>query len=129
MPLPRTEEEEAPTSTTRSHVNYAPSAIFLAPLPWRKRISARGVSRFQSVTLLLFCFILFSLASFYQKYKKNSPFIVVVFACLLFSLARMSNPEVEVHSFKQQEGESFCWKRAKIYVCSQGVCAKTATCF
>jgi hypothetical protein len=39
--------------------------IFLAPLPERKRISARGVSRFQSFTLLLFCFILFLLASFY----------------------------------------------------------------
>jgi hypothetical protein len=67
-PLPGTEEEEeAPTSTTRSHVNYAPAAIFLAPLPGRKRISTRGVSRFQSFTLLLFCFILFLLASFYQK--------------------------------------------------------------
>jgi hypothetical protein len=75
-------------------------------LPGRKRISARGVSRFQSFTLLLFCFILFLLASFYQKYKKNSSFIVVIFACLLFSLARMSNPEVEVRTFKQQGGES-----------------------
>jgi hypothetical protein len=24
MPLPRIEEEEAPTSNTRSHINYAP---------------------------------------------------------------------------------------------------------
>jgi hypothetical protein len=73
-PLPGTEEEEeAPTSITCSHVNYAPAAIFLAPLPGRKRISARGVSRFQSFTLLLSCFILFLLASFYQKYKKLVP--------------------------------------------------------
>jgi hypothetical protein len=36
-----------------------------------KKISARGVSHFQSFTLLLFCFILFLFASFYQKYKKN----------------------------------------------------------
>jgi hypothetical protein len=57
----RIEEEEAPTSTTRQQ------AIFLAPLSGRKRISARGLSRFQSFTLLLFCFILFLLASFYQK--------------------------------------------------------------
>jgi hypothetical protein len=78
----------------------------LAPLPGRKRICARGVSRFQSFTLLLFFFILFLLASFYQKYKKNSSFIVVIFTCLLFSLARMSNPEVEVPTFKQQRGES-----------------------
>jgi hypothetical protein len=48
-------------------------AIFLAPLPGRKRISARGVSRFQSfyfVIILFIFFTLFLLASFYQKYKK-----------------------------------------------------------
>jgi hypothetical protein len=85
----------------------------LAPLLGRKKISARGVSRFQSFTLLLFCFILFLLGSFYQKYKKFSSFIVVIFTCLLFSLARMSNPEVEVRSFKQQGGESLkdAWYR------------------
>jgi hypothetical protein len=66
------------------------------------KISARGVSRFQLFTLLLFCFILFSFASFYQKYKKISSFIVASFTCLLFSLARMSSPEVEVRTFKQQ---------------------------
>jgi hypothetical protein len=66
-------------------------------------ISARGVSRFQSFTLLLllFCFILFLLAYFHQKYKKISSFIVVILACLLFSFARMSNPEVEVRTFSQ----------------------------
>jgi hypothetical protein len=37
-------------------------AIFLAPLPGRKRISARGVSCLQSFILLLFC--LFSLLYF-----------------------------------------------------------------
>jgi hypothetical protein len=60
-----------------SGVNYTParqqSSIFLAPLPERKKISARGVSRFQFFTLLLFCFTLFLLASFYQKYKKIVP--------------------------------------------------------
>jgi hypothetical protein len=56
--------------------------------------------------LLFYCFaLLFLHASFYQKYKKSS-FIVVVFICLLFSLARMSNPEFEVCTFKQQGGES-----------------------
>jgi hypothetical protein len=55
-------------------VIYTPSSNFLAPLPGRKRICARGVSRFPSFTLLLFCFILFLLASFYQKYKKISSF-------------------------------------------------------
>jgi hypothetical protein len=43
-------------------------------LPRRKKISARGVSHAQSFTLFLFCFILFLLASFYQKYKKISSF-------------------------------------------------------
>jgi hypothetical protein len=47
-------------------------AFFLEPLPGRKKISARGVSHAQSFTLLLFCFTLFLLASFYQKYKKIS---------------------------------------------------------
>jgi hypothetical protein len=76
-PLPGIEEEEAPTSTTRQ--------AFLAPLPGRKKISARGVSHFQSFTLLLFCFTLFLLTSFYQKYKNISSFIVV-FTCLLLVL-------------------------------------------
>jgi hypothetical protein len=54
----------------------AESSIFLAPLPGRKKISAWGVSRFQSFTLLLFCLLsllYFLLASFYQKYKKLVP--------------------------------------------------------
>jgi uncharacterized membrane protein len=68
-----------------SYINTAPSTSFLAPLPGRKRISARGVSRFQSVTLLLCCFILFLLAYFYQKYKKISS-VIVVFTCLLLAL-------------------------------------------
>jgi hypothetical protein len=53
------------------------------------------------------------LASFYQKFKKISSFIVAIFTCLLFSLARMSNPEVEVRTFKHQGGESLkdAWYR------------------
>jgi hypothetical protein len=54
----------------------APSSILLAPLPGRKRISAREVSRYQSfyffIVLLTF-FTLFLFASFYQKYKKLVP--------------------------------------------------------
>jgi hypothetical protein len=50
---------------------------------------------------------------FLSKIQKKSSFIVVIFACLLFSLARMSNPEVEVRTFKQQGGESLkdAWYR------------------
>jgi hypothetical protein len=53
------------------YINTAQSTSFLAPLPGRKKTSVRGVSHAQSFTLFLFCFILFLLASFYQKYKKN----------------------------------------------------------
>jgi hypothetical protein len=86
-------------------LNIAPSSIFLAPLLGRKKISVRGVSHAQSFTLFLFCFTLFLLASFYQKYKKIS-FLYSCFYLLAFSFARMSNPEVEVRIFKQQWGES-----------------------
>jgi hypothetical protein len=53
---------------------------------------------------LLLCFVLlyFTFASiFLSKIQKNSSFIVATFTCLLFSFARISNPEVEVHTFKQ----------------------------
>jgi hypothetical protein len=67
--------------------NWVPNkhyqAIFLAPLPGRKRISARGVSRFQSFTLLLFCFTLFLLASFYQKIQKKIVPLIVGIPLLL----------------------------------------------
>jgi hypothetical protein len=53
------------------YINTTPSTSFLAPLPGRKKTSARGVPHAQSFTLFLFCFILFLLASFYQKYKKK----------------------------------------------------------
>jgi hypothetical protein len=51
------------------------SSIFLAPLPGRKRISARGVSRFQSFTLLLFC-LLSLLYFFLHIFIKNIEKIV-----------------------------------------------------
>jgi hypothetical protein len=82
-PLPGIEQEEAPTSTTHHQ------SIFLAPLPRRKKISARGVSCFQSFTLLLFCLLsllYFCLHLFIKNTKKISSFIVVIFACLLLVL-------------------------------------------
>jgi hypothetical protein len=110
--LPGTEEEEAPTSTTFSHVNYAPARIFLAPLPGKKKTSARRVSHAHPLLCFKFCFTLFLLASFYQKHKKIS----ILYSCfylLAFSLVRMSNPKVEVRTFKQQGGESLkdAWYR------------------
>jgi hypothetical protein len=55
---------------------------FLAPLLGRKRISARGVSHFQSlyfVIVLLSFFAWSCLLLFYQKHKKLVPFIVIIF--------------------------------------------------
>jgi hypothetical protein len=70
--------------------NWVPNthyqAIFLALLLGRKRISARGVSRFQSfyfVIVLLIFFTLFLLEYFYQKYKKIVSFIVGISLFLL----------------------------------------------
>jgi hypothetical protein len=71
---------------------YTPSSSFLAPLLGRKKTSARGVTHAQSFTLFLFCFILFLLASFYQKYKKIS-FLYSCFYLSAFSFARMGTPE------------------------------------
>jgi hypothetical protein len=71
-----------------SQLVYAPTS-FLAPLPGRKRISARGVSHFQSfyfVIVLLSFFTLFLFASFYQKYKKNSSFYSCYFCLSVLDL-------------------------------------------
>jgi hypothetical protein len=62
-------------------INIAPPTSFLAPLPGKKKISARGVSH--AHPLLMFCFTLFLLASFYQKYKKKLVFFLVVTLLLL----------------------------------------------
>jgi uncharacterized membrane protein len=68
---------------------------FLALLPGRKRISARGVSHFQSsyfVIVLLSFFALSCLHLFIKNTKKLVPSIVVIFVCM-FNLAKMINPE------------------------------------
>jgi hypothetical protein len=49
----------------------APSTSFLAPLPGKKKTSARGVSHTHPLLCFKFCFTLFLLASFYQKHTKN----------------------------------------------------------
>jgi hypothetical protein len=73
-----------------------------------------GTSKFSGVVagescthslLLCFCFALFLLASFYQKYRKNY-LLYSCFYLLAFSFVRMSNFEVKVRTFKQQGGES-----------------------
>jgi hypothetical protein len=58
-------------------INTAPSTSFLAPLPGKKKTSAREVSHAYPLLCFKFRFTLFLLASFYQKHKKLFPFIVV----------------------------------------------------
>jgi hypothetical protein len=79
----------------------------------KKKTSARGVLHAHPLLYFKFCFTLVLLASFYQKHKKISFLLVVIFTCLCFNLAKMSNLEVEVCTFKQQGGESLkdAWYR------------------
>jgi hypothetical protein len=98
-----------------SYINTAPSTSFLAPLLGKKKISARGVSHFQSFTLLLFCFILFLLASFYQKYKKIVPISSCFFMSSLVSITM--SPAEMIFTFKQKSEESFKEAWSRIYDC------------
>jgi hypothetical protein len=85
-PLPMIEEEEeAPTSTIFSHVNYASAANFLAPLPKKKKTSTREFRAHILYFVLSFALLYFLLASFYQKYKKIN-ILIVIFTCLLLIL-------------------------------------------
>jgi hypothetical protein len=59
---------------------------FLAPLPGRKRISARGVSHFQSFYFIIVCLVsllYFCLHLFYKNTKNLVPFIVGISLLLL----------------------------------------------
>jgi hypothetical protein len=49
----------------------APSSYFLAPLPGKKKTSARGVLHAHPLLCFSFALLYCLLASFYQKYKKN----------------------------------------------------------
>jgi hypothetical protein len=85
---------------------YTPSSNFFGAVAGEKEDFCKG-----SLSLPIFYFVIVLLyfifaCIFLSKLQKISSFIVDIFACLLFSLARMSNPKVEVHAFKQQGGES-----------------------
>jgi hypothetical protein len=67
-------------------INIAPPTSFLAPLLGKKNTSARGVSHAHPLLCFKFCFTLFLIASFFQKHKKISFLIVVIFTCLLLVL-------------------------------------------
>jgi hypothetical protein len=71
---------------------YKPSSSFLAPLPGRKKTSARGVSHAQSFTLFLVLLYFIFACIFLSKIQKNS-FLYSCFYLLTFSFARMGTPE------------------------------------
>jgi hypothetical protein len=96
-------------------VYYAPLIIFLALLPGRKKISARGVSHAQSFTLLLFCFTLLLLASFYKKYKKISFYFKLLFMPSLVAVTM--SPKEMIFTFKQKSELSFKEAWSRIYDC------------
>jgi hypothetical protein len=86
--LPGTKEEEAPTSTTFSHINYTPARFF-----WRRCRGKRRLLREEFRTHILyfvlsFAFTLFLLASVYQKHKKIS----FLYSCYFFTLVHYVVP-------------------------------------
>jgi hypothetical protein len=60
-------------------INTAPPTSFLAPLPGKKKTSARGVSHAHHLICFSFALLYFYLHHFYQKYKKIVSFIVVYY--------------------------------------------------
>jgi hypothetical protein len=95
------------------YINTVPhQANFLAPLPGKKKTSARGVSHTHPLLYFSFALLYFCLHHFIKNTKKIS-FLYSCFYLLAFSFVRMSNPEVEVRTFKQQGEESLkdAWYR------------------
>jgi hypothetical protein len=87
-------------------VIYTPLSNFSGAVVGEKEDFCKG-----SLSLPIFYFVIFLLyfifaCIFLSKIQKISSFIVIIFTCPLFSLARMSNPEVVVRTCKQQGGES-----------------------
>jgi hypothetical protein len=74
------------------YINTAPSTSFLAPLPGRKKTSARGVSHAQSLTLFLVLLYFIFACIFLSQIQKIS-FLYSCFYLLAFSSARMGTPE------------------------------------
>jgi hypothetical protein len=104
-------------------INYTPTS-FLAPSSprhqqvfWRRCRGKRRLLQGEFRTHILYFVLSFALLYFYLHcFIKNTQKISFLYSCfylLAFSLVRMGNPEVEVHTFKQQGGESFkdAWYR------------------
>jgi hypothetical protein len=91
---------------------HAIKQSFLAPLPRRKKIFARGVSHAQSFTLFLFCFILFCLHLLIKNTKGSFYFKLIFMSSLV--VVTMS-PEEMIFTFKQKSEESFKEAWCRIY--------------
>jgi hypothetical protein len=83
--LPGIEEEEAPTSTTCSHVNLAPALFWCHSWGERRLLQEEFRTHILYFVFVLFCFTLFLLAIFIKNTKKLVPTIVVIFVSLLLS--------------------------------------------
>jgi hypothetical protein len=59
-------------------------ALFLTPLPGKKKISARGVSHAQSLLCFSFALLYFCLHRFIKNTKKLASFIVVISLLLVY---------------------------------------------
>jgi cell division protein FtsW (lipid II flippase) len=84
------------------------------PLPGRKKnTSAMGVFRIHILYFVLSFALLYFYLHHFIKNPKKLVYFIVAFIFLLLVFAKMSNPEVEVRSFKQQGGESLkdAWYR------------------
>jgi hypothetical protein len=61
-------------------------AVFLAPLPGKKKICARGASHAHPLLCFSFALLYFCLHRFIKNIKKISFLLVVIFTCLLLAL-------------------------------------------
>jgi hypothetical protein len=67
-------------------INTAPSTSFLAPLPGRKKTSARGVSHAQSFTLFLVLLYFIFACIFLSKIQKKNSFL---YSCYFITLSSL----------------------------------------
>jgi hypothetical protein len=94
------------------HHHRAINKFFWSHCRGGRRLLQGEFSHAHPLLCFKFCFTLFLLALFYKKPKKIS-ILDSCFYLSAFSLVRMSNPKVEVRTFKQQGGESLkdAWYR------------------
>jgi hypothetical protein len=93
-----------------------PSSIFSGAIAEEKEDFCKGSLSRSIFYLLLFCFILFFLALFYQKHKNSSYFKLLFMSSLV---AVTMSPEEMILTFKQKSEESFKEAWSRIYDCHE----------